>query len=367
MSRPLQTRPHAPRCRGTTSACGWLATAARDRRAAGARTGPHGRRGRRRRRPDRPRRRPPPGRARAVVAHRAARRPARRARRLGPQLRLRRRHRLLHHRHGPRRRPSATSACPAPASRLAPAPGRRPTASTAPGTTPAGSTPPPATPASPTWRPWRTGSTPGARPTTTSTGTPWSAPPAPASTVGASACPGRPLVQPAALVRGLASALPGAGGALRALAGPRARPARAGRRLAGANCERAAVTAPRVILAVNGYTPGLGVLGRQVFPLITFGSFTRRLDRRRARDPRRRAGVGPARPGPDGVEPAAHPRRAPPGAQHAPLLARTSRRRPPCASGPAAAHRRALARRWPALFGSRLRQERSSSRPPGPA
>ena len=88
--------------------------------------------------------------------------------------------------------------------------------------------------------------------------------------------PGRPLVQPAALVRGLVSALP------ETVELHERSPVRGFERLVGnggwrVRCDRAAVTAPRVILAVNGYTPGLGLLERQVFPLITFGSFTRRL------------------------------------------------------------------------------------------
>jgi glycine/D-amino acid oxidase-like deaminating enzyme len=36
-----------------------------------------------------------------------------------------------------------------------------------------------------------------------------------------------------------------------------------------------ALRAPRLLLATNGYTPGLGFLKRQLFPLLTFGSLTR--------------------------------------------------------------------------------------------
>lgn len=92
--------------------------------------------------------------------------------------------------------------------------------------------------------------------------------------------PGRPLVQAAALVRGLAAALPpavdlyeespvgrferrgGAGG--RAVAW----------RLATGS---GSLTTPRVLLATNGCTPSLGFLGDRLFPLLTFGSLTRPL------------------------------------------------------------------------------------------
>ncbi len=87
--------------------------------------------------------------------------------------------------------------------------------------------------------------------------------------------PGRPLVQAAALVRGLAAALP-AGAELfedspvRALERFRER-----WRL---RTPHGSVLARRVLLATNGFTPGLGFLERRIFPLVTFGSLTRRLD-----------------------------------------------------------------------------------------
>jgi glycine/D-amino acid oxidase-like deaminating enzyme len=93
--------------------------------------------------------------------------------------------------------------------------------------------------------------------------------------------PGRPLVQPAALVRGLAADLPRAvelyeDSPVRTLAGPRAggrgRPP-AWRVTAGDGT----LSTPRVLLATNGCTPALGFLGDRVFPLLTFGSLTRPL------------------------------------------------------------------------------------------
>ncbi len=87
--------------------------------------------------------------------------------------------------------------------------------------------------------------------------------------------PGRPLLQPADLLRGLVRSLPAS------VELHEHTPVRALDRLPGGGwtvtTDRATVTTPRVILAANGYTPGLGALGREVFPLITFGSMTRRL------------------------------------------------------------------------------------------
>lgn len=95
--------------------------------------------------------------------------------------------------------------------------------------------------------------------------------------------PGRPLLQPAALVRGLVDALP-AGVELHEDSPVEAiervgREGRDGARRGDWRIATAAgsVTAPRVILAVNGYAPALGALGRRIFPLITFGSLTRPL------------------------------------------------------------------------------------------
>ncbi len=92
--------------------------------------------------------------------------------------------------------------------------------------------------------------------------------------------PGRPLLQPAALVRGLADALPAGvelceGSPVQAIERTESRRGRPD----GWRIETAAgsVTAPRAILAVNGYAPTLGALGRRIFPLVTFGSLTRPL------------------------------------------------------------------------------------------
>ncbi|MEM9293967.1 MAG: FAD-binding oxidoreductase [Acidobacteriota bacterium] len=85
--------------------------------------------------------------------------------------------------------------------------------------------------------------------------------------------PGSVLVQPAALVRSLASALPSnvrlaTGDAVRAI-----HPGSAVR----LETSRASIEAPQVVLAVNSLLPNLGVLRQRVFPLHTFGSFTRPL------------------------------------------------------------------------------------------
>jgi glycine/D-amino acid oxidase-like deaminating enzyme len=85
--------------------------------------------------------------------------------------------------------------------------------------------------------------------------------------------PGSVLVQPAALARGLAAALPPGvdlfeESPVRAIdRGDRFRLA------AGAGT----VDADRLFLAANGCTPALGFLGRRVLPLFTFGSLTRPL------------------------------------------------------------------------------------------
>jgi glycine/D-amino acid oxidase-like deaminating enzyme len=89
--------------------------------------------------------------------------------------------------------------------------------------------------------------------------------------------PGRPLVQPSALARGLAAGLPGGvelyeGSPVRRMEAPR-RTSSAWRLAVG----DAILTAPRVLAATNGYTPSLGFLGGRVFPLLTFGSLTRPL------------------------------------------------------------------------------------------
>lgn len=88
--------------------------------------------------------------------------------------------------------------------------------------------------------------------------------------------PGRPLVQPAALVRGLADSMPPA------VELYEDSPVRRFERLRGAaswrlSTERGALITPRVLLATNGCTPSLGFLGNRLFPLLTFGSLTRPL------------------------------------------------------------------------------------------
>ena len=87
--------------------------------------------------------------------------------------------------------------------------------------------------------------------------------------------PGSVLVQPAALVRGLAENLPGNVDLFEES------PVRAISRAAGGGFEIAAaggrLAAPQLLVAANGYSPALGVLRDRVFPLITFGSMTRPL------------------------------------------------------------------------------------------
>lgn len=161
--------------------------------------------------------------------------------------------------------------------------------------------------------------------------------------------PGRPLVQPAALVRGLVSALP------ETVELYERSPVRGLDRLAAGGgwrvrTERASVTAPRVILAANGYTPGLGVLGRQIFPLVTFGSLTRRLteDELDALGGEREWGLLAQDPLGSSLRRTHDQRILVRNTLHysrdfeAPDAVRARAR---------AAHRQALARRWPELFG----------------
>jgi glycine/D-amino acid oxidase-like deaminating enzyme len=85
---------------------------------------------------------------------------------------------------------------------------------------------------------------------------------------------GSVMVQPAALVRGLAAALPASVELFEAS------PVRAIHRGPRFVLEvgDGRVTTERVFLAANGYTPGLGFLRRRVFPLLTFASLSRVLD-----------------------------------------------------------------------------------------
>lgn len=84
--------------------------------------------------------------------------------------------------------------------------------------------------------------------------------------------PGSVLVQPAALCRGLAAALPGS------VELYEESPVRRLRREAGGFVVEAGegeLAAARLLLATNGALPSLGFLGRRLFPLFTFGSLTR--------------------------------------------------------------------------------------------
>jgi glycine/D-amino acid oxidase-like deaminating enzyme len=85
---------------------------------------------------------------------------------------------------------------------------------------------------------------------------------------------GRPLLDAGKLVRGLATHLP-AGVELHEQS-PVHQVQREGASWR-VQTARGSVVAPRVIVAVNGGAPRFGLLGRQVFPLITFGSLTRPL------------------------------------------------------------------------------------------
>jgi glycine/D-amino acid oxidase-like deaminating enzyme len=90
---------------------------------------------------------------------------------------------------------------------------------------------------------------------------------------------GYPLVQTAALVRGLSRVLPESVELCEespVLEIERGAPLRLAVR--GKGGRRHTVTADRVFLATNGYTPALGFLSRRVFPLYTFGSMTRVLE-----------------------------------------------------------------------------------------
>lgn len=94
--------------------------------------------------------------------------------------------------------------------------------------------------------------------------------------------PGRPLVQPAALVAALLADLPPGvelfeESPVHSLHGPEAGRGAAPWRIAAGGGE---VTTARVLLATNGCTPSLGFLGDRIFPLTTYGSLTRPLTER---------------------------------------------------------------------------------------
>lgn len=86
--------------------------------------------------------------------------------------------------------------------------------------------------------------------------------------------PGSVLIQPAALVRGLVDALPDGIDLHEETAVHEIRRTHHGWTL---NSEHGTVKARRVFLATNGALPEQGVLRRRLFPLYTFGSFTRTL------------------------------------------------------------------------------------------
>ena len=83
--------------------------------------------------------------------------------------------------------------------------------------------------------------------------------------------PGSVLVQPAALVRGLAGALP------RNVVLAEESPVRAVRPGGSVQleCTDGSIEASNVLLATNAFTPALGFLGRRMFPLFVFASLTR--------------------------------------------------------------------------------------------
>jgi glycine/D-amino acid oxidase-like deaminating enzyme len=87
--------------------------------------------------------------------------------------------------------------------------------------------------------------------------------------------PGSVLVQAAALARGLAAALPAN---VELFEESPVRTIDRGDRF-HLGTDGGAVEADRLFLAANGCTPALGFLRRRVFPLLTFGSLTRPLDR----------------------------------------------------------------------------------------
>ncbi len=86
--------------------------------------------------------------------------------------------------------------------------------------------------------------------------------------------PGSVLVQPAALLRGLAAALPSSVELYEDSPVREIRREGARFRLAVAD---GVLRSPLVFVATNGYAPALGVFERRLFPLYTFGSLTRPL------------------------------------------------------------------------------------------
>lgn len=85
--------------------------------------------------------------------------------------------------------------------------------------------------------------------------------------------PGSVLVQPAALIRGLATALPETVHLYEGTPALRLHPGRP----AVIDTPEGRITADRVLVGTNGLMPTLGLLRQRVFPLWTFGSLTRRM------------------------------------------------------------------------------------------
>jgi glycine/D-amino acid oxidase-like deaminating enzyme len=106
--------------------------------------------------------------------------------------------------------------------------------------------------------------------------------------------PGGVLVQPAALVRGLASALPAN---VELFEESPVRRIDVGRPIV-LSAGTGQITADRLFLAVNGFTAGWGLAGRGVFPMLTFASLTHPLktEEQRALEGEREWGLVPEDP-----------------------------------------------------------------------
>ncbi len=85
--------------------------------------------------------------------------------------------------------------------------------------------------------------------------------------------PGTVSVQPAALIRGLAGALPAS---VELFEDSPVEALHVGETIR-LECAGGAVRTPRLLLATNGFTPSLGFLRRRLFPMLTYASLTRRL------------------------------------------------------------------------------------------
>lgn len=162
--------------------------------------------------------------------------------------------------------------------------------------------------------------------------------------------PGRPLVHPGKLVRGLGRSLPAAVELYEETPVLEQRRSRRGGdhqpwRLATPAAE---ITTPRVLVTANGYSAALGLLGDRVFPLLTYGSFTRPLTDDEAAELGGERSWGVLAQDPLGSS----LRRLPDGR----LLVRNTLAYSKRLTSPSArerardAHRRSLAARFPALF-----------------